>query len=90
VQVETSVGLETVWATLTDRQAQALRDSAIHQYFQLDDDDLRVGAALARKGLAVREREWHTADYSMGYYATSYHLTDHGTAVAKHLNQKEA
>lgn len=89
VQVETSVGLEIVWATLTERQAQALRNSAIFQYFQLDDDDLRVGAALARKGLARREREWSNDDYSLGYYVTSYYLTDHGTAVAKHLNRVE-
>ena len=88
IQVETSVGLEMVWATLTKRQAEALRDSAIYQYFHLLEDDLRVGAALARKGLAVREREWTTYGPNQnGEYVTNYYLTDHGTAVAKHLNR---
>ena len=85
IQVETSVGLEIVRTTLTKRQAEALRDSAIYQYSHLLEDDLRVGAALARKGLVDRERKWWT--YGC---VTTYYLTDHGTAVAKHLNRTEA
>lgn len=87
IQVETSVGLEMVWATLTKRQAEALRNSATFEYQNLLEEDLRVGAALARKGLVDRERKWCTYGKE---YVTTYYLTKYGEAVAKHLNREGA
>lgn len=72
--------LERLKSTLTERQILEIQFGNVGRV-----DDNRVGAALARKGITRRHREYEPKTYgddlSVGYMVITYWLTDLGEDI---------